>query len=71
METRLCKEKTLLQGNKNSCYPETVFIFDMTLCDMANNSFICFFNGKMIIKAKQHAFNISSLHDLIKFDVCN
>ena len=38
---------------------------------MANNSFVCFFNGQMIIKTEQHALNINSLHDLIKFYVCN
>ena len=32
---------------------------------MANNSFVCFFNGQMIIKAEQHALNINSLHDLV------
>ena len=32
---------------------------------MANNSFVCFFNGQMIIKAEQHALNINSLHDFI------
>ena len=63
--------KTLLQANKNSCYPETLYIFDIRHCDMANNSFICFFNGQMIIKAEQHALSINSLHDLIKFYVCN
>ena len=52
--------------DKNSCCPETAFIFlHKTLCDMANNSFVCFFNGQMIIKAEQHALNINSLHDLI------
>ena len=38
---------------------------------MGNNSFICFLNGQMIIKAEQHALNINSLHDFIKFYVCN
>ena len=40
---------------------------------MANNSFVCFFNGQMIIKAEQHALNkpVNSLHDLIMFCVCN
>ena len=38
---------------------------------MSNNSFVCFFNGQMIIKAEQHALNINSLHDLIKVYVCN
>ena len=38
---------------------------------MANNSFFCFFNGQMFIKAEQHALNINSLHDLIKLYVCN
>ena len=58
--------KTLLQVDKNSCSPETAFIYlHKTPCDMANYSFVCFFNGQMIIKAEQHALNISSLHDLI------